>query len=351
MVATDLEVVTVTDTSVVITWTTIAPGHRDAAGRPLGIAADTELRIAPADTVGPARTVWSDATQTPYHYAEFHGLEPGRRYRFEAHSNGIRAQSGTHGISSRATAELTGRFTTLIPPPGRHLRTIALSNDIHYGERVSGLIVGTLPHGYHQDRFLPPYPEIMLDAMLDDLHSCDRAAETLLIAGDLTAEANPYDTRILRERLDRWGALGSDYFVTRGNHDRSEYGHDHWGENFLPGRTASSHDIGGLRVIGLDTSRADSPGGVIDAEQFAELQTQLRDDPERPTIVFGHHPVTHESAATNLGGPAFVLDRPGAAALQTLYRRAPEFSFTTAAIPTAIGAPARKSLRPSNSWR
>ena len=47
MIATDLEVVTITATSVILTWTTLAP---DATGKPAPVGADTRIHLAPADS-------------------------------------------------------------------------------------------------------------------------------------------------------------------------------------------------------------------------------------------------------------------------------------------------------------
>ena len=43
--------------------------------------------------------------------------------------------------------------------------------------------------------------------------------------------------------------------------------------------------------------------------------------------MFGHHPVTYESAATTEAGPSFDIDRPTAVALQRLYARTPGVFF------------------------
>ena len=40
----------------------------------------------------------------------------------------------------------------------------------------------------------------------------------------MTAEAAPQDVARVRELLDGWGRLGTDYFVVRGNHDRPHTG-------------------------------------------------------------------------------------------------------------------------------
>ncbi|MFD0365641.1 phosphohydrolase [Nocardia sp. GCM10030253] len=334
LIATDLEVVTITDRSVILTWTTVA---HDPTGRLVPADSDAEVRLGPADSPRAPGPVYADAEPTPFHYAEIDGLEPGRRYRFEARSNGVRA-SPALSLTTLApgTPESTSEFTTLVPPPGRPLRTLALANDVHYGERVSGLVIGELPPGFRQEAGLPPYPEVMLAALLDDLRRPDRAAERLLIAGDLTNEATAAESRAVRAHLDQWGTLGRDYLVARGNHDRPHLGaayqscaaaaadhHDCWADEFTPRQQLIEHEVGGLRLIGLDTSELDGSGGSIDRPQFDHLAELLRADPHRPTLVFGHHPVTIESGLTNTAGPGFVLNRPDSAELQSLYERAP----------------------------
>ncbi|MEV6428933.1 metallophosphoesterase [Nocardia sp. NPDC051463] len=232
--------------------------------------------------------------------------------------------------------ESAGEFTTLVPPPGRPLRTLALANDVHYGEQVSGLVIGDLPPGFRQEPDLPPYPEVMLAALLDDVRRPDRNADRLIIAGDLTSEATAAESRAVRAHLDRWGTLGRDYLVARGNHDRPHLGaayqactpaaadhHDCWADAFTPRQQLIEHEVGGLRVIGLDTSELDGAGGSIERPQFEHLTELLGGDPDRPTLVFGHHPVTIESGLTNTAGPGFVLNRPDSAELQSLYERAP----------------------------
>ncbi|MEV5651494.1 metallophosphoesterase [Nocardia sp. NPDC052254] len=339
MIATDLEVVTVTDTSAVLTWTTLAA---DTGGTPVPVQAGTEIRLAPADSVTPPRPVsFSGSDRTPYHYAQIEGLEPGRRYRFEAWSDGVRAAPAADLVTHLPGApECTGEFGTLTPPPGRLLRTLALCNDVHLGEEVSGLIAAGLPPGVHQEPELPPYPEVMLTALLDDLRRPDRAADQLVLAGDLTAEATPEQSRAVRRHLDGWGVAGRDWFATRGNHDRPHTGadytacpvvaddhHDCWGESFLPPGQSTEHRLGGLRLIGLDTTEPDGSGGSIGPGQFDRLRESLRGDPDRPTIVFGHHPVTAESGLTNIAGPGFVLNRTDALTLQQLYQSAPGVFF------------------------
>lgn len=339
MIATDLEVVTVTPTSVILTWTTLAP---DAGGRPVPVAAGTQVRLAPAASRGPAPIRHDDQDRTPYHYAEITGLEPGRPYRFEAWSDGTRATPGTSlATHLPASPECIGRFTTLAQPPGRLLRTLALSNDLHIGEGTAGLVYQGLPPGVQQEPGLPPYPDVMLAALLGDLRLPDRRADHLLVAGDLTSEATPSQTASVRAHLDSWGVRDRDWFAARGNHDRPHVGpeyagcptvadaahHDCWGESFGPRGQLTEHRLGGLRVLGLDTTLLDAAGGAIDPAQLDHLRTLLRADPDRPTLVFGHHPVPRDAAVSNASGPDFVLNRPDAIALQTMYQSAPGVFF------------------------
>ncbi|MBY8858492.1 metallophosphoesterase [Nocardia sp. CA2R105] len=318
LVASELEVVTVTDSSAILTWTTRA---RDHAGRLRPAPADTEIRIAPADATHPPRRYSIDSRPTAYHYAQIEGLEPGRAYRFEAYSGGCRAVPARTLVTRRAgSPETTGVFTTLTPPPGPLLRTIALANDVHYGESTSGLIVAGFPNGLRHDT--DSHPQIMLDALLSDLRAPDRGTDQLIVAGDMTDSGTLEQSAAVRARLDAWGAAGRDYFVCRGNHDVSREG-DPWGSVFhARGRLAVS-DVDGLRIIGLDTTRPRGSGGTLTAPQLSNLREVLATDPDRPTLMFGHHPVTSSAAVSNPAGPGFVLDRASAAVLHSLYRGAP----------------------------
>jgi 3',5'-cyclic-AMP phosphodiesterase len=344
LLVTDLEVVTVTDTSVVITWFTGAATAQDHYGAPAPVPTDTELLLGDPGNPGSLRTVLHDTTATAFHYAEVHGLEPGRTYAFQARSAGqVAQQSMLQFPGTGGSSDAPGLFTTLTPPPGRKLFTIALANDLHMGEGTSGIITGNWPPSFQQDPGLPPYPEVMLEALLADLHKPDRGADVLLVAGDLTSEAEPRDVARVRQLLDGWGTLGKQYFVARGNHDRPHVGadyagctvvpsatdhHDCWGDVFPYRRqTLTTHEVGGLRLVGLDTTTLDAAGGTLDDSQLADLAAELRHDRDRPTLLFGHHPVTYESAVTTAAGPTFDLDQTKARRLEALYQRTPGVFF------------------------
>ncbi len=49
-------------------------------------------------------------------------------------------------------------------------------------------------------------------------------------------------------------------------------------------------ELGPLRLIGLDTNIPGAPGGKLCGERLAWLDARLAEAPERPTVVFMHHP-------------------------------------------------------------
>jgi 3',5'-cyclic-AMP phosphodiesterase len=372
--AQDLELVTVTDTSFILTWFTGATPSPAAPYLP-----SREPRPVPTDGVVRYGTdpdhldlaVTEAGGETAHHYVEIPGLRPGTRYYYRATSGGVAATSrrlpeltfpdgGVHLSEVPGDAELaailravlaTGRshaaspgsVTTLVPPPGRHLFTLALSNDLHTGEAESGLALAHFPPGFSQAPGLPPYPVVMGTSMVDD--AAARGADVLLVAGDLTSAALPAEVRDSRALLDRFGTLTLEgrlgqghYVVARGNHDQPKTGpayaacppvgttgyHDCLPAVYdLPQGRLTATEYSGLRLVGLDTTILDGNGGAIDDQQFAALRDVLNVHPEQPTLVFGHHPVTDESAYTTIAGPGFDLNRADAARLEALYSVTP----------------------------
>jgi hypothetical protein len=352
----NLEIVTLTESSVVVTWYSGVPGKTGDQLQPHPM--DTELRLG----THPAKlhTVLHRSGTTPYHYAEVRGLEPGRTYYYQARSNGMAATPALNaagnplGVATTTRSGLHGltgvfAFTTAHPPKGRHLFTLALANDVHMGETVAGLLKtlpggGEVPPGVHQVAGQPPYPEVMAKAMVADAK--DRGAHTLLVAGDLTSEAAPGDLRRSKRILERFGTYRHDVFVARGNHDRGHAGaqyascsvsavdpstRDCFVDVFDHDRpTWFATEKHGLRIIGLDTyDKAGNGGdnGGMSARQLAWFTRKLAQDPDRPTLVLGHHPVTLTSDVVNDEPLIFDLALDQSRQVEALYAKTPGVFF------------------------
>jgi 3',5'-cyclic-AMP phosphodiesterase len=376
--AQDLELVTVTDTSFVLTWyTASAPAPSipyEPSAEPAPVVTDGLVRYG-TDPENLDREARERGDGTACHYVEVTGLRPGTTYYYQAVSAGVAVAprlypqltfppgglvippDPTDEQLEAILAELLssgvvlsaspGSVTTLVPPRGRLLFTVALANDVHTGETVSGLATSDFPPGFSQSPGLPPYPVVMAQSMTAD--AAARGADVLVVAGDLTAAALPDQLTGSKALLDRFGRLTlsgmlrpGDYVVARGNHDQPQDGaayascapvgttgyYDCLPAVYdLPQGTLTATEVGGLRLVGLDTTTLNTPGGAIEDEQFDVLQQVLADHPDQPTLVFGHHPVTDQSAFSTIAGPSFDLDRADAARLQTLYAGAPGVFF------------------------
>ncbi|NUP25062.1 MAG: metallophosphoesterase family protein [Streptomyces sp.] len=304
LAAVNLELVTLTEDSAVITWYTGIPGTDDGLGHP--IPAVTEGEIVYGTHPSRLNRVASEGRPTAHHQVELTDLEPGQTYYYQARSRGVAATpTPLHLVRGNAVGTSTFgfgskggpySFTTPQPPPGRHLLSIALCNDLHLGETTAGLIGGLpRPRGVVQQPGRAPYPELMSRALVEEARR--RGADILLAGGDISAGGSAHDLGEARRILDGFGTHGQDYFVVRGNHDRSPDNAFHAtfpvGGGDGPGYF--SRDLGGLRVIGLDTYAKSGNGadaGGLGPEQLSWFQARLREQPDQPTLVFGHHPLT-----------------------------------------------------------
>jgi 3',5'-cyclic AMP phosphodiesterase CpdA len=310
-----LELVTLTEHAAVLTWFTGDPGALDDYGRPAPIPSDTTLLL--GTSPGALDVVVRRHVETPYHYVELSGLKPGRRYYYRAMSNGRDAVPTETAIAPDGVFS----FTTPLPPPGRHLFTMAWLNDLHIGELTSGLSLsdarlpgGGFPPGFAVDPH-HPYWKVMTKAAVAEAKS--RGAELMLVNGDLTTGGEPENMHRAKRWLDDFGPYGSDYRVVRGNHDRANGRDDELRDVFFPGGgpTHFSFDHKGLHVVGLDTVDA-SGNGAIDAAQFTWLEHDLAKHSHAPTFIFGHHPVTQQSGVTAVPPVVFTLNARDSERLQ-----------------------------------
>jgi 3',5'-cyclic-AMP phosphodiesterase len=330
-----LELVTLTENSAVITWYTAVPGTDDGFGHLLPAVTEGEV-VYGTHPAHLDRTA-AEGHPTAHHYVELTDLEPGQTYYYQARSRGRAATptplhlvrgnavgTSLHGLGSHGGPY---SFTTPQPPPGSHLVSLALCNDLHLGETTAGLVAGVpMLRGVSQPPGLAPYPEIMSRAMIEEARR--RGADLLLAAGDISAAGAPRDLAEARRILDGFGTHGRDYFVVRGNHDRPRHPDDAFRDGFLGGGDGPGYfarDLGGLRLIGLDTYEKDGNGGDaggLGAEQLAWFRARLRAERDQPTIVFGHHPLTTRDSVFPMGRGQR-LDRRQAREIVDAYASAP----------------------------
>lgn len=343
----NLELVTLAEDHAVITWYTGLPGTDDGLGRMIPAPADGEVVYG----THPGRlnkVAYGISGNTPYHYVELTGLEPGRTYYYQARSQGKPAAPSAFTLiagNAVGTSDYglgTGgpySFTTPPAPQGAHLFSIVLCNDLHMGETQAGLVGGQPQYiGITQEPGLPPYPEVMLESLVEDVRRFDPTY--LLAAGDISAEAVPTDLSRAGTLLSRFGEYRKDYFVTRGNHDRAHIGdayatcrvgqwqgNDCFHDAYFPGDepTYFSTDLSGLHVIGLDTY--DKPGnggdaGGMSAEQMSWFTKDLAAHRDQPTLVFGHHPLVVQDSAFPITD-SNSLDAGQAASILDSYAKAP----------------------------
>ncbi len=143
--------------------------------------------------------------------------------------------------------------------------------------------------------------------------------EALLLTGDLVDSAEPAGYETLRAAL---APLPMPIYAIPGNHDDRGLLREAFApEGYLPADGAFLHytvERYPLRLIGLDTQLPGQVGGELCAERLAWLAARLEEAPQRPTLLFMHHP----PFLTGLP-----LDRygfPGSAELGALLARHPQ---------------------------
>jgi 3',5'-cyclic-AMP phosphodiesterase len=347
MTPVNLELVTLAEDHAVITWFTGQAGTDDGIGQMVPAPANGEVRYG----THPSRlnrVAYGIAGNTPYHYVELTDLEPGQTYYYQATSNGVPAAPSAftliagNAVGTSNYGLATGgpySFTTPEPPRGSHLFTVILCNDLHMGETQAGLVGGQPQYiGIEQVPGLPPYPEVMLESLVNDVRRFNPTY--LLAAGDISAEAVPTDLSRAGQLLNGFGEYQQDYFVARGNHDRAHIGdayaacrvgqwqgNDCFHDAYFPGDqlTYFSRDLSGLHVVGLDTyDKAGGGGdaGGMSAPQLDWFQADLAAHKDQPTIVFGHHPLIVQNSAFPIKS-SNSLDQTQAASILDWYSQAP----------------------------
>ena len=130
-----------------------------------------------------------------------------------------------------------------------------------------------------------------LAACVDHVNKLVPRPDVALLTGDLVDAGAADEYAVFREIVDE---LAMPYFLIPGNHDdrgnlRTAFG-DH---AYLRQDDEFLHyaiDDWPLRLIGLDSTQPGAPEGHMCERRLAWLSAQLDRHPNRPTLVFMHHP-------------------------------------------------------------
>jgi len=131
-----------------------------------------------------------------------------------------------------------------------------------------------------------------LSAAVAALNALEPRPDIVLFTGDLGDEGTPEEYAHIAARL---APLEIPLAVVPGNHDRRAALRAAFAANpWLPAGDGPLHQAiedFPVRLIGLDTlDEAESGAGRIDAAGCDWLEARLAEAPERPTVVFMHHP-------------------------------------------------------------
>lgn len=143
-------------------------------------------------------------------------------------------------------------------------------------------------------------------------------ADVVLVTGDLVCDGADDEYALTRTLLD---SLQCPYYVIPGNHDEREGLRRAFADQgYMPERGFVQYvvEAGDLRLIALDTHLPGELGGRLCAERLAWLDARLAEAPERPTILFMHHP-PFATGIVHLDGMGLIEGADGLGAVVARY--------------------------------
>jgi 3',5'-cyclic AMP phosphodiesterase CpdA len=155
--------------------------------------------------------------------------------------------------------------------------TVAHLSDVHL-----------LAHGVKQYGVVVPENGLVL--ALERLRRLDPVPQALVFTGDLADRAEPDAYARLRELVEpAAAAMGAQVVWVMGNHDeRAPYARGLF-DSDDDGPQDRVHDLGGLRIVALDTSVPEYHHGALTDDQLDWLRDVLSTRAEHGTILAMHH--------------------------------------------------------------
>lgn len=118
----------------------------------------------------------------------------------------------------------------------------------------------------------------------------DPLPDVAIMTGDLVDGGKPEEYAHLRRLI---APLPMPVYVIPGNHDAREPLRAAFADRgFLPSAGFLQYTVedGPVRLVALDTLVEGKPHGALCAERLAWLEARLGEQPDRPTLLFMHHP-------------------------------------------------------------
>jgi 3',5'-cyclic AMP phosphodiesterase CpdA len=129
-----------------------------------------------------------------------------------------------------------------------------------------------------------------LERCVAHLNALSPAPDAVLFTGDMGDLGLAEEYAIIAEILS---GLRLPYWIVPGNHDRRQPLHDAFGQAAPLNKDGYMQyvlDHLPLRLIGLDSLDQGRPAGRLCEARLDWLEQALADDPQRPTLLFLHHP-------------------------------------------------------------
>ena len=126
---------------------------------------------------------------------------------------------------------------------------------------------------------------------VDHLNLLDPGPDIVLVTGDITNIGSFEEFEHASKLL---GELKMPYYVIPGNHDDRLALWATFGGKACPTRSAGFIqyviELDELRLIAMDSTVPGEPGGELCTTRTAWLDDRLAEDPDKPSIIFMHHP-------------------------------------------------------------
>jgi 3',5'-cyclic-AMP phosphodiesterase len=129
-----------------------------------------------------------------------------------------------------------------------------------------------------------------LEKAIEYLDTRGERPDVVLATGDLTNDGRPEQFRLLRALLER---LEIPIYLVPGNHDEREAFRSAFSDRpWMPGSGPIDYVIDDfpVRLVGMDTGEPDRHDGTLDDGQLSWLGATLSRAPNKPTLLFLHHP-------------------------------------------------------------